>query len=326
MDSFAAQQHQQQLLINIATMAQGCFLFVLIFTLSVFYLDAFLPDSRPTTSRSRRRVLKHSSEQSSNSNNRNPLQHSSSIKASNRQIDDKNDNDETASSLSQQQQQSSPSLPFLPDPLTHSDIVWKLRPPPEQLSFLQRLWLRFAANLIRLDCKIFRKDEPVVLCPKGGQAVLEAYCYTTTGGGGDDDQSRSRGRLQKVGRFGFTTERGPPAPPIQDTVQDLYGISTLVGVGAIIYMFVESPYRKQNIGSLALEVISMIHAIQGMDFTVLVVDDDGSGKLIEWYQQNGYVKAPRLQDILGSPNAENGITMIAPTNAILPQDCRIQWW
>jgi GNAT superfamily N-acetyltransferase len=140
--------------------------------------------------------------------------------------------------------------------------------------------------------------------------VLEAYCYD------------SNDKLCKVGRFGFTTERGPPAPPIQETIKDVYGIDGIIaGIGAIIYMFVEPQFRKRNIGALALEVISLIHAIQGIDFTVLVVDDDGSSKLIDWYTQHGYSRAPKLQEILGSPNGINGITMIAPTNRILPIDC-----
>jgi GNAT superfamily N-acetyltransferase len=194
---------------------------------------------------------------------------------------------------------------------THADITWKLRPPPET-SPIRRWWLKVAANLIRWDCRFFGKEAPFVLCPKGGRAVLEAYFRRT-----------------KVGRFGFSTERGPPAPPLRETVSDLYDgvhVPAAAGVGAIVYMHVEPEYRGRNIGAMALEVISLIQAIQGIDFTVLVVDDDGSGKLIDWYLRHGYSKAPKLQDILGSPGGKNGITMIAPTNSILPCDCTIQWW
>jgi hypothetical protein len=205
--------------------------------------------------------------------------------------------------------------------LKHADILWKVRPPPET-SLWKRLWIRLAANLIRLDCLVFSKEPPVVLCPTGGQVVVEAYCYSS-----DTENIYNRPKLVQVGRFGFTTEVGPSAPPIQETVNDLYGISNVtVGVGAIIYMFVEQQYRKRNIGALALEVISTIQAIQGIDFTMLVVDDNGSGKLVEWYLQRGYSKAPKLQDLLGSPHAEHGIAMIAPTNRSLPSDCQIQWW
>jgi len=196
---------------------------------------------------------------------------------------------------------------------THGDIVWKLRP-PEGTSRRERLKLRIAANLLRLDSFLFRKDLPFSLCPKGGEAMLEAHTKD------------AKGKLVKVGRFGFTTERGPHATPIQDTLYDVYGISTLAGVAAIKYMFVEPDYRKRKIGTLALDVIRTIHTIQGCDFSLLVVDDDGSGKLVDWYEKNGYSKAPKLQNILGSPDAANGISMIGPTNVLLDEACRLKWW
>ena len=118
--------------------------------------------------------------------------------------------------------------------LEHKDILWKVRPTPE-VSRIKRLWLRFAANLIRLDCILKQQEPPLVLCPKGGQAVLEAHCRTG-----------KRGRYQRIGRFGFTTTAGPSNQPIQDTVHDLYGLRSdvMVRVGAIIYMVVEEKYRK----------------------------------------------------------------------------------
>lgn len=200
--------------------------------------------------------------------------------------------------------------------LNHADIVWKVRPPPE-VSTIKRLWLRLAANTIRLDCMIKRQQAPLVLCPKGGQAVLEAHYRPTPSS-----------KYEKIARFGFTTERGPTISPIQETVHDIYGLNQtlLVGVGAIIYMFVEEPYRKKNVGSLALEVISLVHAIQGCDFTVLVADDNGSGKLVKWYERHGYTQAPKLQDCFGSPNGIHGLTMIAPTNRVQPEGCFIRWW
>ena len=91
-------------------------------------------------------------------------------------------------------------------------------------------------------------------------------------------------------------------------------------------MVVEEKYRKRQVGTLALQVISLIQSIQACDLTILVVDDDGSGKLIDWYERNGYSRAPKLQDMLGSPNEMHGVSMIAPTNRILPNDCKIKWW
>lgn len=200
--------------------------------------------------------------------------------------------------------------------LQHSDIVWKVRPTPGT-SYLRKIWLRLASNLIRLDCKVMGKPLPLVLCPKGGQAVLEAHY-----------RPDSSSAYRRIARFGFTTESGPSIPPMQQAVHEIYGIDPqrIVRVGAIIYMFVEESYRKKNVGVLALDVLSLIHAYQGFDFTVLVADDNGSGRLIDWYVENGYAIAPQLQECFGSPNEVHGKTMIAPTVGVLPDDCSIKWW
>lgn len=197
--------------------------------------------------------------------------------------------------------------------LGHEDVIWKLRSPPETRPW-KRFALRIASNLIRLECIIKGVDPPFCLCPKGGKAVLEAYLPGTPA---------------RVAKFGITTIRGPPADPINESVEELYQISLQgrsVASAAIIYMFVEPPYRHKGIGELALQLISAIHAIQGADFTLLVADDNGSGKLIEWYETNGFQKAPKLQEMLGSPGGKYGISMIKPTNQQLSPACRLQWW
>ena len=134
----------------------------------------------------------------------------------------------------------------------------------------------------------------------------------------------------KVARFGISTQPGPWAPPIIQTVLDIYGQQYVDDHDcyccAIVYMFVEPEYRRRNLGPLALQVISYIHAHQGSDLTVLVADDKGSGKLVEWYQRHGFYLAPRLQDLLGSPNQIYGITMIGQAKEELPSDCKIEWW
>jgi GNAT superfamily N-acetyltransferase len=195
--------------------------------------------------------------------------------------------------------------------------------------------------VIRFDCFLGRKDPPVALCPQGGRAVLKAW-YDPQRHHGDDDgweekngttmptssSAKIKEKRRMIGRFGFTTERGPPGRPFRETVHDIYGIPIDIdaGVAAVVYMYVEPNCRKQNVGSLALEVISFLHAMQGCDFTVLVVDDDGSGRLIDWYERRGYEMAPKLQNVLGSPNGMHGPTMIAPTNNRIPNGCKIQWW
>jgi len=137
---------------------------------------------------------------------------------------------------------------------------------------------------------------------------------------------------RKAARFGFTTTRGPPSNEIISTVQTLYNVSQSLangaGVAAIIYMYVEPDYRGLSIGELALEAISAIQSMQGCDFTVLVADDDGSGKLVNWYRSNGFSLAPTLQEVFGSPGAKYGVTMIRPISVApdIFSRCKIIWW
>jgi len=203
--------------------------------------------------------------------------------------------------------------------LSHSDIEWRLRP-PEGTSRLDRWKIKLGANLLRLNSKIINHPLPPVLCPRGGRAMLEAY-YKEPGK-----------RKKKIGRFGFTTSRGPSSPEIDTTIHDIYNIDPpplSATIAAIIYMFVEPEYRNRNAGALALEVISAIQSIQAVDFTVLVADDNGSGNLVRWYQEHDYSKAPLLQDILGSPNKTNGISMISPVKmkpGFFDDQCVVKWW
>jgi len=172
---------------------------------------------------------------------------------------------------------------------------------------------------VRLDNKLKGGEPPPFLCPKGGRALLEAY-YKEPGQ-----------RKKKIARFGFTTSRGPSSPDIDTTIRETYKIDPpplSASIAAIIYMFVEPDYRSRNVGALALEVISAIQSVQVVDFTVLVADDNGSGGLVKWYEEHGYSKAPLMQNMLGSPNKENGVAMIAPVQIEegFFSRCTIKWW
>jgi hypothetical protein len=78
---------------------------------------------------------------------------------------------------------------------------------------------------------------------------------------------------------------------------------------------------------LALSVISAIQAVQAVDFTVLVATGDEE-RLVGWYERNGYTKAPLLQSVMGSPDGEFGITMIAPVQVEKGffDECKLKWW
>lgn len=190
---------------------------------------------------------------------------------------------------------------------------------------MKKIFLKIASNLIRLDCKLVRRTPPKVLCPKSGKGILEAYVKREKG-------IRAFLRFKKkIARFGITTQRGPPAPQITNTVQQIYNITFNEAeptVAAIIYMYVEPDFRSMGLGELALDVISAIHAIQRCDFTVLVADDNGSGKLVDWYSKNNFEKAPLLQEVMGSPDGKFGATMIRPTAVSnnFYDECNIKWW
>lgn len=188
---------------------------------------------------------------------------------------------------------------------THNDIEWKITT-FEDTTKLQRLKLRLASKAIRLDCAIKGQTSPPVLCPKGGKAVLEARIRPS--------KRRLFGKAPAIARFGLTTNRGPSCPLIDDTIREVYQREpNNVHIGAIIFMVVEEAYRSRNIGTLALEVIGAIQAHQGCDFTMLVADDNGSGDLIKWYEGRSFTRAPKLQDLMGSPNEQNGVSMIGFT-------------
>jgi GNAT superfamily N-acetyltransferase len=204
----------------------------------------------------------------------------------------------------------------------HSEIVWKIKPSPET-PWLYRLRIRISAKLLRWDARRKGVTPPLILCPKtpNQRILLEAFAKT----GAD--------KLQKAARFGISAQAGPAIPPLQKTVSELYyhnrpDAAPVAGVrtAAIVYMFVEPDYRQRDLGRLALQVIALIHAVQGCDFTVLVADDKGSGKLVEWYERHGFRRAPQLQDAFGSPGGKFGIAMIAPTNGTVPNGCTIEWW
>jgi len=196
-------------------------------------------------------------------------------------------------------------------PFTHRDIVWKIRPHPEQ-SWTSRVYFLLAARILRAYLQITKRKLPSVVCPAGELCQIEAW---------------NNGKL--VGRFGITTQPGPSFPVIVRQASKLFPkqrIPDVIRTGAVQYMVVEPEYRKRNIGSLALQVIAYVHAFQNCDFCMLVADDKGSGRLVEWYERHGFQRAPMLQDFLGSPDGRFGITMMGFTNATLPISCKIEWW
>jgi GNAT superfamily N-acetyltransferase len=230
--------------------------------------------------------------------------------------------------------------------LTHADIEWKLRPDnnnsnsnsddnggtsPKQL--FKRLKIKSSATLLRIHSKLSGKKLPPVLCPRGGRAMLEAYYCD------NDHHATTKNVLRRlfkrrykkkiIAKFGFTTSRGPSNNEIDTTIRTIYNINpspNVATIAAIIYMYVEPQYRQRNVGSLALEVISAIQSVQAVDFTILVASGDDT--LVEWYEKRGYTRAPLLQNMMGSPNGEYGVAMIAPVHVKhgFFDECCVKWW
>lgn len=205
--------------------------------------------------------------------------------------------------------------------MTHADITWKLRPPPET-PLLQKLRWSLTGKLLRLQCHLQGVEPPKLFFPAGNRAVLEAY----VGEGG---------AKRKVGRFGILTEAGPSTAELERTVREVYRTDddahqAVVRAAAVIYMYVEPDHRGRGIGRLALGAIGRLHAARGCDYTVLVADDKSADqRLVRWYERLGYARAPRLQDAFGSPGGAHGVAMIAPTAAAAAEpddDCVIEWW
>jgi hypothetical protein len=191
-------------------------------------------------------------------------------------------------------------------PLTHADLIWRLCP-PENFSLLEKTRWRLEAKLARIATST---DQQRIWFPPYARQIT-------------------------IGRFGITVQSGPPVAELVETIHDLFhnddcqtanNATTTTTAAAIIYMVVDESYRSRHVGSLALQVMDAIHCAQGCAFTVLVADDNGSGKLVTWYQQQGFKLAPKLQTVFGSPNQQFGITMIRPTSECVNSNTRLEWW
>jgi hypothetical protein len=87
-----------------------------------------------------------------------------------------------------------------------------------------------------------------------------------------------------------------------------------------------------------------IHALQDCQVTILIADDNGSGKLVQWYQQaeqgSFQIVPAYLQDFLGNSNQQYGVAMMALTPTVVLTSMttttnmtttdnnlpRIEWW
>ena len=66
---------------------------------------------------------------------------------------------------------------------------------------------------------------------------------------------------------------------------DLGGIAV---VGLFVYMWITPTLRRRNLGDILLEKGKGLCAELGANFMILVHDDDGTGKLIDYYARRGF--------------------------------------
>ena len=188
-------------------------------------------------------------------------------------------------------------------------LTWKLRPAPDT-PWKEKLSYRLQTSLRYTQCQLQGIDPSTLplLLPPGPRIRLECL-----------DENR-----EKLGHVGGTILPGPAIPPLVATIQQLYDNDTTAG--ALQYMFVEPAHRGQGLGAETLAVWQHLQALYGCSYTLLVADDDGSGKLVAWYERQGFGRAPLLQEALGSPNEKHGVAMVGKIGEASEREFCIEWW
>lgn len=139
-------------------------------------------------------------------------------------------------------------------------------------------------------------------------------CFQTT---------RGSSRGQKIAKFGFSVKPGPPLPLSSETLQQFScqyighkDVDATSATTALKYMWVDPLYRGHGIGTMGLSWVAYLQRQAGCDWMALVANDNGSGRLVEWYKKQGLVIAPELQDLFGSPDRMYGTTMVGSTTRL----------
>mmetsp|Transcript_33639 Transcript_33639/g.51585 ORF Transcript_33639/g.51585 Transcript_33639/m.51585 type:complete len:268 (-) Transcript_33639:88-891(-) len=196
------------------------------------------------------------------------------------------------------------------DETTATATTWRLALAPETSNTFDRM-------VADMECKMAGSADVIhipkqALTKQGALVVLQVFDSTTA----------NKQQQMPIAKFGISLQSGPPNPNVQDAVEQVFAHDKNnnhhdhhdVRVAAIVYMFVEESHRKQGIGRMALRYIEALHAIQDIQYTLLVADDDGSGKLIAWYERYGFSCTPSLQEMVGSPKGEYGTAMMTPVS------------
>ena len=215
--------------------------------------------------------------------------------------------------------------PLSSTPILFEDLQWKLEL-PENAKWVERV--QYTAQRWWEAIIIPRNDDPSALQTSNrlvhprnsgnSQLILEGYLPTR------QIDSKKKKKKNPVIRMGFTTQAGPPLPLHPTTLEQLKLVSTtnnindddtLIRTMALIFLWIDPQYRGLQWGIQAMRIVRYIHFTLGADCTVIVANDKGSGRLVPWYEQQGFVQALELQECLGSPNQIYGTAMVGRTLA-----------
>ncbi|GAX25619.1 hypothetical protein FisN_28Hh098 [Fistulifera solaris] len=196
-----------------------------------------------------------------------------------------------------------------PTSILFQDLQWKVTLPEKTTPWerLQYLGKRYWETLTQGSNEFTTQSAPLILPRTSGnsQLVLKAYLpaqFATE---------------KHVIRMGFTTQTGPPLPLLETTRRKLKCEDDDEGNNlrtmALIFIWIDPQYRGLQWGIQAMQILRYIHFTMGADCTVIVANDKGSGRLVPWYEQQGFVQALELQDCLGSPNQIYGTAMVGRT-------------
>jgi hypothetical protein len=201
-----------------------------------------------------------------------------------------------------------------PTSVLFQDLKWKVTFPEntklwERLQYTgKRFW-----ETVTQGSNEFTTQSATIISPRSSgnsQLVLQAYLPA---------QSATE---KPVIRIGFTTQAGPPLPLLETTIQKLNfdndGVDNNSRAMALIFIWIDPKYRRLQWGIQAMRILRYIHFTMGADCTVIVANDKGSGRLVPWYEQQGFVQALELQECLGSPNQVYGTAMVGRTLTVQP--------
>jgi GNAT superfamily N-acetyltransferase len=104
---------------------------------------------------------------------------------------------------------------------------------------------------------------------------------------------------QALGKIGFRKPR-PQSVPGQRSLMDrivtrLYGDKRKdIRVAILTYVFVEPEFRRRGLGEAFIREMEADLIRDGFEYVLLTVDDRGSGKLIAYYREMGFLEATEL--------------------------------